>query len=240
MDIDIMERFPQESSREYVYRFLKTNIMSLRILPGAALSEKDISLMLNTSRTPVREAFIQLSQEYLLDILPQKGTYVSLIDIDSVEESRFLRETLEKAVIQIACQNFPSERLFELHSYITVQELCVEENNYVKFYELDEKLHSAIFAGCRKARIWSLIQQIHTHYNRVRMLNLAEGHDLKQLLEQHKEIIQAIREKDLALGKRAIEQHLNKVRIDIPELVKLHAEYFKNPEQYLRRIASST
>ncbi|MEN6621396.1 MAG: GntR family transcriptional regulator, partial [Smithella sp.] len=175
MKIAMVNRLPQESTREYVYRFLKENIMSLKLPPGSTLSEKDISNLLNVSRTPVREAFIQLSQEYLLDILPQKGTYVSLIDLENVEESRFLRETVEMAVIEIACREFPQEQLFELQSYLTLQELCIQEKNNLRFFAIDEALHGAIFSGCHKARIWSMIQQMNTHYNRVRMLNIAGG-----------------------------------------------------------------
>ena len=95
MDFDQITPLPQESTREFVYRFLNANIMHLRMPPGTSLTEQDIATLLSVSRTPVREAFIQLSHEHLLDILPQKGTYVSLIDLDSVEESKFMRETLE-------------------------------------------------------------------------------------------------------------------------------------------------
>lgn len=227
MDVYRVERLPQESTREYVYRFLKINIMNLKLLPGSALSEKEIAVLLNVSRTPVREAFIQLSQEYLLDIMPQKGTYVSLIEVENVEEARFLRETLEKAVIALACTDFPREKLFELQSYVTLQELCLQEKNYVKFYELDESLHSAIFAGCRKGRVWSVIQQMNTHYNRVRLLNVTSGHDLILLLQQHQDLVRAIREKDVVLGSRTIELHLNKVKIDIKELMSDYSHYFK-------------
>ena len=229
MDTVLLKRFPQESTREYVYRFLKVNIMNLHFEPGSALSEKEIALLLNVSRTPVREAFIQLSQEYLLDILPQKGTYVSLIDIENVEESKFLRETLEKAIIEMACKEFPDERIFELQSILMLQELCLQESNYNKFYELDEALHSAIFEGCKKARIWLMIQQMHTHYNRVRRLNVAVGHELDRVLEQHKNLVKAIREKDVELGIDTVDRHLNKVRLDIKELVDHYPHFFKQP-----------
>ena len=229
MDTVLLKRFPQESTREYVYRFLKINIMNLHFEPGSALSEKEIALLLNVSRTPVREAFIQLSHAYLLDILPQKGTYVSLIDVENVEESKFLRETLEKAIIKIACKEFPNEKIFELQSVLTLQELCLQEKQYAKFYELDETFHSTIFEGCRKTRIWFMIQQMHTHYNRVRRLNITGGHKLESLLEQHKDILRAIREKDVELGKAAIDLHLNKVKFDVAELADHYPHYFKQP-----------
>jgi len=144
-DLLISERLNQESVREYVYRLLKTNITNLTLPPGQNISEKEIADLLNVSRTPVREAFIKLAQEHLLDIVPQKGTYVSLIDTDQVEESKFARETLEKEVIQQACVDFPKEELFQLQSYIALQELCVKEENYLQFFELDEKMSTPEF-----------------------------------------------------------------------------------------------
>lgn len=234
MEVSIIEKNPQESTREYVYRFLKFNIMELKLIPGSALSEKDIAQLLGVSRTPVREAFIQLSQEYLLDILPQKGTYVSLIDIENVNESKFLRETVEKAVIAIACVEFPSDKLFEIQSNIALQELCIKEKNYMRFYELDEELHRTIFVGCKKARIWSMIQQMNTHYNRVRILNIAGGYDVRPVLKQHKELVLAIKEKDIDLGMKTIDRHLNKVTFDIQDLCRDYVNYFKQTQTTLK------
>lgn len=227
MDIELVERLAQESTREFVYRFLKTNMMRLTLAPGAALSEKEVADALQVSRTPVREAFIQLAQEGLLDVFPQRGTYVSLIDLDSVEESKFLRETLEIAVVKLACEHFPGEQLFELQSNIALQELCFKEKNSRKFFELDEELHRTIFTGCKKARIWAIMQQLHSHYNRVRMLNVASGHDLLVLLQHHQELVKAVREKNVELGIQTVRLHLNKVKVDIEDLMHDFGHYFK-------------
>lgn len=230
VDFIMSTRMPQESTREYIYRSMKSNIMSFKLIPGTTISEQEFAEVLHASRTPVREAFIQLSQEGLLDIIPQKGTYVSLIDLESVEEAKFLRETLEVAIIEIACTDFPEDQLFELQSCITLQELCIKENNYVKFFELDEVLHETIFTGCKKARIWAMMQQMYGHYNRVRRLNIAVGYDLPLLLKHHNELVRAIREKDVALGMSITKLHLNKVKIDIKDLLNDYAHYFKQPQ----------
>ncbi len=230
MDIDMKKRILHESTREYVYRVLKANIMDLKIPPGSALSEKDISGLLDVSRTPVREAFIRLSQEFLLDVLPQKGTYVSLIDLDNVRESKFLRETVEREVVKLACTHFSSEKLIQLKSCLALQERCIQEENSLKFFELDETLHSTIFAGCNKTRVWSVIQQMHTHYNRVRMMNIAIGHDMPRVWEQHRVLVQAIEEQDVKLGSQTIYLHLNKVTFDIADLMDNYPDYFKRTE----------
>lgn len=227
MNIDLFESVAHESTREYAYRVLKTNIMRLNISPGSALSEKDIAVLLNISRTPVREAFIRLSQEYLLDVVPQKGTYVTLIDLDNVKESKFLRETVEKEVIKLACSEFPNDKLIELQSCLALQENCIRNNQPINFFELDEMLHSTIFAGCHKTRVWTITQQMHTHYNRVRIMNVSRGHDMPRILAQHREIVRAIQEHDVQLGNETIYYHINKVSFDLNELLKNYPDYFK-------------
>jgi DNA-binding GntR family transcriptional regulator len=227
MNLDMFQPVAHESTREYAYRVLKTNIMRLNLSPGSALSEKDIAVLLNISRTPVREAFIRLSQEYLLDVVPQKGTYVTLIDLDNVKESKFLRETVEKEVIKLACTEFPSDKLIELQSCLTLQQTCIQNNQPLKFFELDEMLHSTIFAGCHKARVWTITQQMHTHYNRVRIMNVSRGHDMPRILAQHQELIRAIQEHNISLGSETIFLHTNKVTFDLNELMENYPDYFK-------------
>ena len=69
-----------------VYLTLRRDILNWRLLPGRRLSEKDIAGRMNISKTPVREAFIKLQGEGLLEIRPQRGTYVSLMDMEQIEE----------------------------------------------------------------------------------------------------------------------------------------------------------
>ena len=75
----LIEKEPQETVREYAYRVLYQNIMTLKLPPGTAMSEQELSGILQVSRTPVREAFIRLAQKGLLEVLPQRGTFVSAL-----------------------------------------------------------------------------------------------------------------------------------------------------------------
>ena len=90
----LLEKEPRENVREYAYRVLYDNIMNLHLVPGTAMSEQELSTMLSVSRTPVREAFIRLAQKGLLDVLPQRGTFVSKINTEQLAEFRFLRVTI--------------------------------------------------------------------------------------------------------------------------------------------------
>lgn len=232
MDIHLIERFAQESTRQYVCRLLRTNILNLKLLPGSAVSEKEIADILQVSRTPVREAFIKLAQDGMLEIIPQKGSYVSLIDPEQVEEVRFCRESLEKEIIRLACTSFAKQDLFKIRSSLTLQALCIHEKKYVSFFALDEEMHGIIFTACRKSRIWAMMQQMNTHYNRVRMLNLVFGYDWALLLQQHQEIYEAICEQDVKKGLQVINVHLNKVTIDLKQLQNQFGDFFKSQPSY--------
>lgn len=228
MNFNISDKLPQESIREYAYRVLSNNILNMNLIPGTALSEQDIASLLEISRTPVREAFIRLAQENLLDILPQKGTYVAKIDLEQVAEARFLRETMEFAIIKIVCREFSQEALLQLQACLDLQELCVANEDYIKFFELDEAMHGLIFAASHKARIWNMIKQMSLNYNRVRMLNLTKGYyELPKLFEQHQQIVDAIIQHDHVVGKKVIGMHINKVITDIEKLKQSYEGYFK-------------
>ena len=94
----LFKRHERESAKEYAYRVLKDNIMSLELKPGEVLSEMELAEKLNLSRTPIREVIMRLKGEHLIDVKPQSGTSVSLIDMDLIEEAVFMRFVIEEEV----------------------------------------------------------------------------------------------------------------------------------------------
>lgn len=213
--------------RDYVYDTLKRMIMELKLEPGRFISEKDIIEMLEVSRTPVREALVKLSQEQLIDIIPQKGSFISLIDLELVEESRFVRETLERAIVRQACERLSSEQVLRLEHLVSMQELCVKEKNYKRLFELDEEFHKTIVVGCGKTRTWGMLQQLNVHYNRIRMLRLAVNDDWHIILSEHLAITRAIRENHPDTAERTMSKHLSRVNFEKQELREKYPSYFK-------------
>lgn len=99
----ILQKERSENSRSYAVRVLLYNIIHLELQPGTAVSENELSTTLSLSRTPVREALIELNRIGLIEILPQRGSYISKIDYNIVEESRFLRLVTENAILKLLC-----------------------------------------------------------------------------------------------------------------------------------------
>lgn len=70
--MNISDRQPKESARDYAFRVIKENIISLELIPGSMVSENELSNALGLSRTPVREALIELSKSQVVEIYPPK------------------------------------------------------------------------------------------------------------------------------------------------------------------------
>ena len=100
----ILPRLSHENARAYAVRVLLYNIVNLELVPGSSISENELSIALSLSRTPIREALIELSRLELVEILPQRGSYVSKISYEQIEESRFIRLVMETAVLKLVYQ----------------------------------------------------------------------------------------------------------------------------------------
>lgn len=89
MPIILSKRIEKENNREYAYRVLRDNIMTLRLLPGTTINEGELAELFHTSRTPIHEAVLMLKEEYLVDVYPQSGSKISRIQLDILKEDIF-------------------------------------------------------------------------------------------------------------------------------------------------------
>ena len=93
-------RNPSEDARQYAYRIIRKCILELLLLPGQKMNEADIAASLDMSRTPVHDSFFKLSRENLVDIIPNRGAFVSKIDQQRIEEAVWLHTKLGTSMIQ--------------------------------------------------------------------------------------------------------------------------------------------
>jgi len=166
--------------------------MFLELKPGQVISEMELAQVLHISRTPIREVLTKLSEENLVEVVPQVGTYVTKINPQLIEEAVFMRFTLEKEVMKIACQEFPSEHLRSLKNNLNIQELLIgQKDKEREFHRLDNEFHYIIFHGLQKENVWSSLIRISTHYNRIRILSEIEN-SFDEAIREHKEIVSII------------------------------------------------
>src|SRR3954471_1060919 len=102
MALRVHARVQGVPARERVYDALREAIVSAELEPGRRLSENELADLLGVSRTPVREALVRLRDDRLVAIVPQLGTFVTLIGSDAVADAHFVREALECSAVRIA------------------------------------------------------------------------------------------------------------------------------------------
>lgn len=224
--MNILDRLPQESARDFAFRVLRDNIVSLDIKPGTLLSENEIAMELGLSRTPVREAILDLAKVGIIETLPQRGSYVALIDSKMVEESRFLRQVLDSAVIEVACDVADDEILNKMEENVHLQEFYLEKCAAERIYELDNEFHKLIYTAAKKDIIYEMRSTMMLHFDRVRTLSVETVKDMK-IVSDHRGMLEAIKAKDKAKAVELVNKHLSRYQVDENVIKEQVPEYFK-------------
>jgi DNA-binding GntR family transcriptional regulator len=214
------------SVQDSVYTALRKSIINLNLEPGTAISEKEIALRYNVSRTPVREAFIQLSQEGLVQVIPQKETLVSLIDINRVDQEFFLRENLELAIQLPFMKNSRPEHFSHLKSLIELQSTALEEGDYINFLNQDDVFHRTFFEVAGQELSWEVLETLCGHYRRIRLLTAWFQDIAKDIIRQHRQLLKALAAKKPEAAEKQLKEHLEKLRLEETMLREKFPHYF--------------
>ena len=227
---EIPARYPQETSKQYVYRVLFSEIMTLRLAPGTVLLDSEISKELGISRTPVREAFISLQEARLVDIFPKRSSCVSKINLNYVEEGLFVRYQIEKAVIREAMNILDGSALLRISRNLEDQSRCLADGNASRFWELDNRFHRDIYVASNKPWTWETITRITTHHDRIRRLMLQSNsttQPIQKLYEEHCALFDAVVSRNHGGVDDLIYCHLaGGYRMTLPSLLKEYPDYF--------------
>lgn len=215
------------SVRQRLYRVLRQSIIRMVLAPGQALSEKELADAFSVSRQPVREAFIRLSEAGLVEVRPQRGTYVVRISQKAVLEARFVREAVEAAVAQAAAQEgLDRDVMDELNELIERQRRCVEPNHYDRFFLLDEAFHRCLSLGVGQTAAWRVTEEVKAQLDRVRYLSIPESTPIAKLTDQHAMIVEAIARREPEAASRAMSLHQREILQSLPELMRRFPEMF--------------
>lgn len=210
-----------------VHALLRQRILRLQLKPGEALSEKELSVQLGVSRTPVREAFIRLSEEGLVDIFPQRGTLVSPIRMGEIEEAQFLRDILETAIVRRAARDIDEASLAQIEANLQRQDVSLQQKDYIEFMELDEEFHRLLCQSVSLPRAWRVIHAVKGQLDRVRFMGLPQPGHADLMVRQHAAIFNAIRTGNAELAETEMRTHLQAIWGSIELMTNENGEFFE-------------
>lgn len=202
-----------------VFHTIRENILSGKYRYNEELKEKTIGDELGVSRTPVREALRQLELEGLVTIIPNKGAYVVGISKDDIQDIYEIRSRLEGLCAKWACSYITKEQLDELDENIYLSEFHAGKEGHVEqILELDNKFHEILYEASESPVLNHTLSDFHHYVQRVRKITLADPKRAVASNEEHRQIVEALKEKD---SKRA------------EELATIHMmNTIKNMDQY--------
>ncbi|MEQ4531559.1 MAG: GntR family transcriptional regulator [Mixta sp.] len=216
-----------EPVNQQIYRFLRQDIVTCVIHPGSLLSEKEVSSRFNVSRQPVREAFIKLAEAGLVQILPQRGTFVRKISAQRVADGRFIREAVEIAVVRRAALEAAPAALMELEHNLQLQKMAAQRHDVQAFLLLDDEFHLLIAQSINCELAWETVENIKATMDRVRFLTLSKVSPPESLIEQHEEILSMLRNKDADGAEKAMRRHLQEMIFSITPIAEQNSEWFE-------------
>jgi DNA-binding GntR family transcriptional regulator len=227
MRISLAERALGRSARDRVYAALREAIVSADLEPGRRLSENELAERLGVSRTPVREALVRLRDDRLVAIVPQLGTFVTLIDGDAVADAHFVREALECKAIRLAIERVDDRDVAELWGIIAEQERADAAGDDDTFDRLDDELHRALCEHSGREVAWRISQRARGQLDRVRRLSMPEPGFRGRMIAEHHQVVDAVAARDPERAEQALRHHLRMVLSSVPDIQRAHPEYFE-------------
>jgi DNA-binding GntR family transcriptional regulator len=197
------------SVSDQVYAALHDAIVSTRLMPDTAISENSISRQFNVSRTPVRAAIQKLSEEGLVDVFPQLGSYVSRIDLARIQDSHFVRKSIEVCLLREVAVKWNAKMSRAVREVIHTQVSVIAAGDVDGFFREDEAFHHlfAVFAG--REGVWPTV--LNAKRPLIRFLRLAGRPDrLPAVPSEHLAIVEALDAGDPERAERALVEHLDK------------------------------
>ncbi len=217
-----------DSLQDQAYEMIRERIIFAEYKPGTKLGVKELCENLGLGRTPVRESFLRLQQEDLVETVPQSGTYVSKINMRYAEAARLARECLESEIIVEACAKATAADVARIEQVIDDQRAALLANDTRRFFEKDNEMHHLFYTIAGRPVIWQWLNLTNTHFERFRWLSANTlGVDPKEVIGQHSEMCQAIHVGDTNRASYLVRSHLQKSRLDGEKIAQEYPEYFE-------------
>jgi len=215
------------SKAAFAYEDLRAAIVSLALKPGARIDKTEICERLHVSRQPLAEAIARLAEERLVDVEPQKGTFIARIRLSDVAEAAFVRRALETATVEAIAPSIEETTLARLDRILGYQAAAVKAKDTEEFYALDVRFHTMLFDRLAMRRVAEVVETSRAQLERTRRLLLPTPGRNQNTLREHRAILAALRLRDPVKAARAMGEHLDEVMAELKRFALRQPDLFE-------------
>lgn len=194
-----------------VHAWLRESILNLTLPPGAPIVESDVAARFGASRTPVREALLRLCDEALVEIRPQRGTYVARLSLTRIEAAMFIRQAIECAVVRRLATHARGGALTRvLSAIVRRQGEAVDAGDVTAGLDADTEFHRTLVEASGLPDVWSVVERARELHHRIRAIAVPTLNSGPQAVADHRRVIAALRRGDAERADRALSLHLSR------------------------------
>lgn len=224
-----IQNIPSMTSNE-IYEDMCLKIERLEYMPGDKLSENELCGIYHVSRHVIRNALALLKGRRLVEVYPQRGTYVGLIDMEYIQDILYLREAVEQeALARIMQMSDRTQVVQRMRVALEVQKGLEDDTDYhEKFYALDNIFHEALLEAIGRPNVTKLISEPYIHIRRWRNFEIRSKKRLIEITREHEDLISAIEDGNGEAARECLHNHLDTVNRYSKGLRETEAQYFLN------------
>lgn len=199
----------EKSLRGQVFDKIRSDILNGKYKRGEELVESSIGKELGMSRTPVREAIRQLELEGLVQLVPNKGAFVTGISEKDVRDIYLIRARLEGLAARMAAKNITPELLDAMEETVVLSEYHAKKEHYEQVCEMDSKFHKLLYKASGSRILEHTLTDFHQYVQRVRMASIMKKRRMEKSNDEHDAILTAIREHDEEKAELVATRHIS-------------------------------
>lgn len=188
------------------YNTLKHKIMSNELQPNEYLEEKRLCEMLNISRTPIREAISMLEWEQFVQVIPNKGVFVSDISVRMIKELFQVRHMFEPQAVRLAVPNLDPDMLIEYRKRFLDG---LEKKDYTTLHMMDYGFHNDINAACGNKYLIRILNNISDQFQRVRTMSFFTVERTENGAHEHLELINLLLRNESEEAVQLMQKHIS-------------------------------
>ncbi len=194
--------------RDVIFNSLREAIIVGELKPGERLMEVHLAEKMGVSRTPVREAIRKLELEGFVTMIPRKGAHVAELSVKDIMDVLELRASLDGLAASLAAKRIRKDELNSLKSVYASLNDYIEKDNLQGSIKKDIEFHEIIYRASRNDRLIQIIDNLREQVLRFRVLYLKDYGSPKNLIPEHNEIFNSIKNHDCEKAEKAAEQHI--------------------------------
>jgi len=212
------------SFRDQAYAALKQAIVDADIYSHAGevrLDERQLSLSLGVSRTPIREAMTLLEQEGLLRTVPRRGIFIVRKTKKQIVEMIEMWAALESMAARLATLNASDEDIAGLRTMFDEFRNATPAEHIDEYSDANIAFHQAIIRLSGSHLVGQTLENLFIHVRAIRRLTISQADRASRSIVDHIRIIEALEKRDTELAERLVRQH----SLDLAAYVEKHCDF---------------